>query len=189
MRTARAIPIVRHGAKAHRTGAIAASRGCRINQTPCTNLTTAIFADLVRGAQPAEAGSPRPKCCAPKSRPCGKRTRSRRRRWFVRQPRDIAIVPMRLCSSRLRLRNRPGGGVRCGPCCTSHRTFCRSRKCAAIDLRIGQGCPIPLAWAASLRRALLYWQAIALPGRRAGSRRCSPLALWLGRDVRCLSHV
>jgi hypothetical protein len=91
--------------------------------------------------------------------------------------------------SAARLRFRPGGGVRCGPCCTSHRTLCRSRKCAAIDLRIGQGCPIPLAWAASLRRALLYWQAIALPGRRAGSRRCSPLALWLGRDVRCLSRV
>jgi hypothetical protein len=35
--------------------AIGLRRGCRINQTGCTNLTTADFADLVRGAQAGRA--------------------------------------------------------------------------------------------------------------------------------------
>jgi hypothetical protein len=60
--------------------------GCRTNQTRCTNLTTPIFADLARAAQPAGAGSPRPKWFTRKSSPCGQRTRSRRPRRFVRQP-------------------------------------------------------------------------------------------------------
>ena len=62
-------------------------RGCRTNQTACTNLTMAAFADLVRAAQSARAGPSRPKWFTPKPSPCGKPTKSRPRRWFVRQPR------------------------------------------------------------------------------------------------------
>jgi hypothetical protein len=44
------------------------------------------FADLVRAAQAAQAGPSRPKWLTPKPSPCSKRTKSRARRWFVRQP-------------------------------------------------------------------------------------------------------
>ena len=61
-------------------------RGCRTNQTGCTNLTTADFADVVRAAQAARAGPPQRKWFTPESSPCGRRTKSRDTRWFVRQP-------------------------------------------------------------------------------------------------------
>src|ERR1019366_5939109 len=66
--------------------------GCRTNQTACTNLTMAAFADLVRAAQSARAGPSRPKRFTPKPSPCGKPTKSRPRRWFVRQPHESADV-------------------------------------------------------------------------------------------------
>src|ERR1019366_958753 len=50
--------------------------GCRTNQTGCTNLTTANFADLVRAAQPGRAGPRRRKWFTPESSPCRKRTKS-----------------------------------------------------------------------------------------------------------------
>ena len=50
-------------------------RGRRTNQTPCTNLTTAVFADLVTAAQSARAGPPRLKRLSPESSPCRKRTK------------------------------------------------------------------------------------------------------------------
>ncbi len=59
--------------------ATASVRGSRTNQTPCTILTTAVFADLVRAAQSARAGPPRLKRLAPESSPCRKRTKSRDR--------------------------------------------------------------------------------------------------------------
>jgi hypothetical protein len=62
------------------------SRGCRTNQTGCTNLTTADFADVLRAAQAARAGPPQRKWFTPESSPCGRRTKSRDTRWFVRQP-------------------------------------------------------------------------------------------------------
>src|ERR1019366_8522993 len=43
--------------------------GCRTNQTGCTNLTTANFADLVRAAQVGRAGPPRRKWFTPESSP------------------------------------------------------------------------------------------------------------------------
>src|ERR1019366_9719253 len=64
--------------------------GCRTNQTACTNLTMAEFADVVRAAQSARAGPSRPKWFTPKPSPCGKPTKSRPRRWFVRQPPPLA---------------------------------------------------------------------------------------------------
>ena len=70
--------------------ALASGGGCRTNQTACTNLTTPVFADLVRAAQAAREGPSRPKWFTPKPSPCGKPTRSRARRWFVRQPRRFA---------------------------------------------------------------------------------------------------
>src|ERR1035437_1519374 len=63
--------------------------GCRTNQTGCTNLTTADFADPVRAAQAGRAGPPRRKWFTPESLPCRRRTKSRDTRWFVRQPRRI----------------------------------------------------------------------------------------------------
>src|ERR1019366_8163218 len=71
-------------AEPHETAALAG--GGRTNQTACTNLTTPVFADLVRAAQAARAGPSRPKWFTPKPSPCGKPTKSRPRRWFVRQP-------------------------------------------------------------------------------------------------------
>jgi hypothetical protein len=41
--------------------------GCRTNQTRCTNRTMAVLADLVRTAQVARAGPPRPKWFTPES--------------------------------------------------------------------------------------------------------------------------
>ena len=72
------------------TQACAMERGRRTNQTPCTNLTTAVFADLVRAAQAARGGPPRLKRLAPESSPCRKRTKSRDPRWFVQRPRTGA---------------------------------------------------------------------------------------------------
>jgi hypothetical protein len=50
-----------------RLPAAASRRGCRANQTPCPNLTRAVFADLVRAAQAARHGPPRPKWFTPES--------------------------------------------------------------------------------------------------------------------------
>ena len=58
---------------------------CRTNQTACTNLTTAVFGDLVRAPQAARAGPPRLKRLTPESSPCRNRTKSRDSGWFVRQ--------------------------------------------------------------------------------------------------------
>jgi hypothetical protein len=71
---------------AARLAAAPSTRGCRTNQTGCTNLTTADFADLVRAAQAGRAGPPRRKWFTPESAPCRRRTKSRDTRWFVRQP-------------------------------------------------------------------------------------------------------
>ena len=68
------------------------ARGCRTNQTGCTNLTTADFADLVRAAQAGRAGPPRRKRFTPESSPCRRCTKSRDTRWFTRQPRDKGAV-------------------------------------------------------------------------------------------------
>src|ERR1019366_5240292 len=71
-------------------------RGCRTNQTACTNLTMAEFADVVRAAQSARTGPSRPKWFTPKPSPCGKPTKSRPRRWFVRhRPGRLAPLPLR----------------------------------------------------------------------------------------------
>jgi hypothetical protein len=47
----------------------------------------------MRAAQAARAGPSRPKWFTPKPSPCGKPTRSRARRWFVRQPLAKSEVP------------------------------------------------------------------------------------------------
>jgi len=70
----------------------ARSRGCRTNQGRCTNDTTRFSADLVRAAQAAEAGPPRPKCFTADSLPCRDRTRVVPPSWFVRQPLAKAIA-------------------------------------------------------------------------------------------------
>ena len=64
----------------------ASASGRRTNQTGCTNLTTANFADLVRAAQAGRAGSPRPKWLPPESSPCRRHTKGRETRCFARQP-------------------------------------------------------------------------------------------------------
>jgi hypothetical protein len=71
---------------------IGMSRGCRTNQTGCTNLTTADFADVVRAAQAGRAGPPRRKRFTPESSPCRRCTKSRDTRWFTRQPLAEAVV-------------------------------------------------------------------------------------------------
>ena len=102
--------------------------GRRTNQTPCTNLTTAVFADLVRAAQSTRASPPRLKRLAPESSPCRKRARSRDPRWFVRRPPRLGGVAIghRRCAglerqqpcrpTRPRLPVRPGDAdVLCQP--------------------------------------------------------------------------
>jgi hypothetical protein len=80
-------PCIRRTSRSRRTSPAAPSRrGCRTNQTACTNLTMAVFADLVRAAQAAQAGPSRRKWFTPESSPCRRRTKSRARRWFVRRP-------------------------------------------------------------------------------------------------------
>jgi hypothetical protein len=72
-------------------------RGCRTNQTACTNLIRAVFADLVRAPQAGRAGRRRRKGLTPESSPCRKRTRSRDPRWFVRQPPERGTVRLGGC--------------------------------------------------------------------------------------------
>jgi hypothetical protein len=72
------------------TDASASERGCRTNQTGCTNLTTGDFVELVRGAQAGRAGPPRRKWFTPESSPCHRRIKSPATPWFVRQPRTGA---------------------------------------------------------------------------------------------------
>ena len=90
-------------------------RGCRTNQTACTNLTMAVFADLVRAAQAARAGPSRTKWFNPKPSPCGKPTKSRPRRWFVRQPPANAAtrraVSRRLVLAESSHHSRPDGTI------------------------------------------------------------------------------
>ena len=52
-------------------------RGCRTNQSRCTKVTTAFFADVTGAPQAAEPDSPRPKRLPPKSSLCRGCTKSR----------------------------------------------------------------------------------------------------------------
>ena len=107
----------------------------------------AVFADLVRDAQAARAGPSRTKWFNSKPSPCGKPTKSRPRRWFVRQP-----------PCKAEARARPGGaspgsvlsgrqlevvaGHRLDP---SARKNAASTRCSDLARRreatTGRGCP------------------------------------------------
>ena len=122
----------------------ACRRGCRTNQTGCTNLTTADFADLVRAAQAGRAGPPRRKRFTPESSPCRRCKKSRDTRWFTRQPRDEGVVRAQLWR---RLRSGASKSRIPGLCLGAQRAFSkrtlrnlthRGNACTSCRCRMGR---------------------------------------------------